>query len=239
MTEKKKLLVVAVFAATMALVEAAVVVYLRTLIGRIEPYQPNPLPNFAGLGEIEVVREAATLVMLALIGVLAGKTLLTRFAYAAITFGVWDILYYVYLVPMSGWPRSIFDWDILFLLPLPWWGPVLAPVSIAILVTVGGVFVTQTNSSPRSAAWLLSLIGALIALITFMADAILIAPQGAEAIRTVLPSQFNWHLFILAWTLMAIPVLDMTKQSFGKARSILSGAKPSQRILSQRFERLS
>ena len=28
----------------------------------------------------------------------------------------------------AGWPETVLDWDILFLLPLPWWGPVIAPV---------------------------------------------------------------------------------------------------------------
>ena len=45
---------------------------------------------------------------------------------------------------MSGWPRSLFDWDVLFLLPLPWWGPVLAPVSIAVLMIVWGTIVTES-----------------------------------------------------------------------------------------------
>jgi len=66
-----------------------------------------------------------------------------RLGYAAIAFGSWDILYYVFLRIISGWPASLFDWDILFLLPLPWWGPVLAPVCIASLMIVWGTLVTQ------------------------------------------------------------------------------------------------
>lgn len=222
MNEKQKWLIITIFAAAMAWVEAAVVVYLRTMIDRIEPYQPDPLPNFVGLGQIEIVREAATLVMLASVGWLAGKTPRARFAYTAITFGIWDILYYVYLVPMSGWPHSIFDWDILFLLPLPWWGPVLAPISIAILMIVGGAIALQTDASPRSISWFVAMIGAVIGLVTFMADAIRVASQGTEAIRTVLPTQFNWNLFIIALAMMAMPVLDMAAWSLAKA------LKPSQ-----------
>src|SRR5262245_43389925 len=126
--------VVALFAIAMAWVEAAVVFYLRTMLDRIEPYQPNPLPEFGGLAKAELIRELATLIMLAIVGWLAGRTARSRVGYFLIAFGVWDIFYYVFLKVLTGWPRSLFDWDLLFLIPLPWWGPVLAPVSIAALM---------------------------------------------------------------------------------------------------------
>ena len=125
--ERQRWLVVAVFAIGMAWVEAASVYYLRAMIDRVDPYQENPLPIHGVLGPVELVREAATLVMLFSVGMLAARTWYKRLAYTAIAFGVWDILYYAFLRMICGWPRSLFDWDILFLLPLPWWGPV--PVS--------------------------------------------------------------------------------------------------------------
>ena len=64
-------------------------------------------------------------------------------AYSLIAFGVWDIFYYVFLAVIAGWPQSLLDWDVLFLIPLPWWGPVIAPVIIAALMVVGGTLVTQ------------------------------------------------------------------------------------------------
>lgn len=209
MNEKQKWAIVSIYAAAMAWVEAAVVFYLRTMIDRIEPYQPDPLPNFVGLGDIEIVREAATLVMLFAVGYLAGSSRRTRLSYFAIAFGIWDIFYYAYLILMGGWPHSIFDWDILFLLPLPWWGPILAPVSIALLMIVGGTIATLSDVTPRENSWLVAHVGAIIALYTFMADAIAAAPLGAQAIRAILPSQFNWNLFIVGLAMMATPVLDM------------------------------
>ena len=122
-------LIVVVFAIAMAWLESATVYYLRVLVGRLDPYQPNPLPIHGALGSVELVREAATLVMLLTVGMLAGRTWPTRLGYSAIAFGVWDIFYYVFLKVIYDWPKSLFDWDILFLLPLPWWGPVLAPMS--------------------------------------------------------------------------------------------------------------
>src|SRR5690348_8758386 len=71
---RNRWLVVALYAVAMAWVEAAVVYYLRTLVDRIDPYQPNPLPIATGLGEAELVREFATLAMLVAVGWLAGAT---------------------------------------------------------------------------------------------------------------------------------------------------------------------
>jgi hypothetical protein len=115
MTDKKRWLIVFVFALAMAWMESATVVYLRTLVSRIEPYQATPLPVSVGLGQTEIVREAATLIMLLTVGLLAGRTWRSRLAYAMIAFGVWDMFYYVFLAVITGWPRSIMDWDVLFL----------------------------------------------------------------------------------------------------------------------------
>src|SRR5687767_1883921 len=136
LSERMRWAIVMAFAIAMAWVESASVFYIRTLVDRIEPYQANPLPIDGALGWIELWREAATLVMLATLGMLAGRTWRGRAGYAAIAFGAWDIFYYVFLRLMTGWPNTLLDWDILFLLPLPWWGPVLAPVSTA-LVMIG------------------------------------------------------------------------------------------------------
>ena len=137
--------VVVLFAVAMAWVEAASVYYIRVVVDRVVPYQPNPLPAGGLLGPVELVREAATLVMLLTVGILAGRAWHERLGYSALAFGVWDIFYYVFLRAISGWPASFFDWDVLFLLPLPWWGPVLAPVSIALLMVVWGTLATQSG----------------------------------------------------------------------------------------------
>src|SRR6266704_110933 len=161
---RSRWLTVVVFAMAMAWVESAVVYYLRTMIDRIEPYQPTPLPIIGGLGPAEMVREVATMVMLLTVGILAGRNWKSRIAYTAIAFGVWDIFYYVFLKVMCGWPHSLLDWDILFLLPMPWWGPVLAPVSIALLLVLWGTLVSTWEShrleySPDWKIWLLNLWG--------------------------------------------------------------------------------
>lgn len=217
--ELKRWLTVVIYAAAMAWVESAVVFYLRTMIDRIEPYQTNPLPVIGYLGPVELAREAATLVMLLAVGVLAGRTWQSRLGYTAVAFGVWDIFYYVFLRMMCGWPRSLLDWDILFLLPLPWWGPVLAPVSIALLMIAWGTLASRAEPAspalnPNWMAEAACVLGIALALYVFMADAIRVADGGVPALREMLPTQFNWPLFCLALALMSAPVIQLCRREF-------------------------
>jgi hypothetical protein len=207
---------VAVFAIAMAWVEAACVYYIRTAVGRIQPYQPDPLPIHGLLGPVELVREASTLVMLLTLGMLAGRAWPARLGYSAVAFGVWDVFYYVFLRWMSGWPSALLDWDILFLLPLPWWGPVLAPVSIALLMIAWGTAVTQRSGgrtiAPGTLARNMAGAGIVLALYVFMADALRVLPQGEEAVRQVLPVWFNWPLFLVSLALMSAPLVEMLRR---------------------------
>ena len=212
LSERTRWATVMAFAVAMAWVEAASVFYIRSLVDRIEPYQANPLPPetmTGALGNVELWREAATLVMLATVGMLAGRTWWRRAGYAAVAFGVWDIFYYVFLRLISGWPRTLLDWDILFLLPLPWWGPVLAPVSIAVVMIVWGTLVTQSGEVAAGSrrVWALGWAGIVLALAVFMTDAWRALPNGRQAVMEVLPTTFNWPLFLMALLLMASPAL--------------------------------
>ncbi len=218
MGERMRWCVVVAYTTAMAWVEAAVVFYLRVLIGRVEPYQSDPLPASIGLGQIEFVRELATLVMIGAVAGLAGRTWRGRAGYAMAVFGVWDILYYVFLHLMSGWPHSPLDWDILFLVPLPWWAPVLAPCVIALLLVLTGTIISQSDEStrplwPGRRAWAASGVGVAVALYAFMADAMAATSGGVEAIRQALPVEFNWFVFLVALVLLAAPLADMTSQS--------------------------
>jgi hypothetical protein len=211
---RRRWLLVVLFAIGMAWVEAASVYYLRVMVDRLDPYQANPLPMRGVLERVELVREAATLLMLLTIGALAGRTWRTRLAYTAIAFGVWDIFYYAFLKVIYDWPKSLFDWDILFLLPLPWWGPVIAPVCIALLLIISGSLASQraTKSPARSVtstSWRLNWLGVVLALYVFMADSLRAVPQGLDVTRTVLPQAFNWPGFVVSLTLMAVPVAQL------------------------------
>jgi len=165
---------VTVFSISMALVEAGVVIYLRAL------YYPEgfsfPLAILTTRHFIfEIARETATILMLISVSTLIGKRFWERFAYFLICFGVWDIFYYIWLKIAIGWPLSLLDWDILFLIPLPWIGPVVAPVTIAIMMILAGLFILFLfkrgyDFRPSFFAWVMTIIGTLVILYSFMRD---------------------------------------------------------------------
>jgi hypothetical protein len=88
---------------------------------------------------IEICREAATMVMLASVALLAAARAKERWACFLWTFAAWDLAYYAGLRATVGWPSSLLDFDVLFLIPAPWlsqvWFPVL--VSALALAAVG------------------------------------------------------------------------------------------------------
>jgi hypothetical protein len=227
-TEKQRWLIVVLFAGASAWMEATTIVYWRTLLGRLDPYQPRPLPNAAGLCDTEVFREAATLLMFLALGLLAGRSWRSRVGYALIAFGAWDIFYYVCLAILIGWPRSILDWDLLFLIPLPWWGPVIAPTLIAAMLVVGGTLVTQFNETewrvwPKRGALVLSGLGTVLAWYVFMHDALRAFLQRIPGTRDVLPTRFPWTLFVPALCLMAASIVDAGRQVWSRQRIKVRG----------------
>jgi len=208
------------YATAMAWVEAAVVFYLRTLVHHIDPYQPRPLPEVSGLAFAEIVREAATMIMLATVAWLAGRNLRSRIGFFAVAFGIWDILYYLFLKVLTGWPRSLLDWDILFLIPLPWWGPVIAPMLVAGLMILAGslLIVNDSPLRPGIASSCFCSLGVLLMLIAFMYDtlALFISSASADTIRNWLPHTFSWWLFGCGYVLAALPVLDLCLQHLAR-----------------------
>jgi hypothetical protein len=190
------------------------------------PYQPDPLPISVNLGKTELAREFATLLMLFTAGWIAGSAPRKRLGYFLLAFGVWDIFYYVFLKVICDWPRSLLEWDILFLLPLPWWGPVIAPTMIAALMIITGTLFTQfdvreINNAPGRWAWTANMCGALLALYVFMADAIRVIEKGGEAVRTILPVAFNWPLFLIATALLAAPIVDIGMQLMIRSHGLI------------------
>jgi hypothetical protein len=202
------LVFVALFALAMAYLEAAVVVYLRLIYGitdlvrDVAAYDP-------ALAAIEVGREAATLVMLLAVGLAAGRSAQARLGFALFAFGLWDILYYAWLRILIGWPRTLLDPDLLFLIPLPWWGPVLSPVLIAVLAIVAGWLAIARDDraiglDPGRAGWAFLGAGILAALYAFMADALRALPASPEALSRLRPSPFPWPVYSAGLLLMVL-----------------------------------
>ena len=210
----RRLPLVALFAIAMANVEAATVTYLRELYGIDDLIRDLPT-TVDRLTAIEVGREVATIGMLLAVGWLAGKRMQDRLGHFVFAFGVWDIAYYGWLALFEGWPQSPLDWDVLFLIPVPWWGPVLAPALIAALMCVGGA--AAVRGADRGVTWRLTWTNAAVAafgiavvLYTFTADALGALPDGPEAVRLARPSDFQWPLFALGFAAMSWAGLRVT-----------------------------
>jgi hypothetical protein len=203
----KRFFWVSAYAIAMALLEAVVVIYLRDLLHVTE--ESVVLGEYA---RIEIWREVATLVMLLAIGWMAGRSGLERLAFGLFAFGLWDIWYYVWLRVFIGWPGSLFSWDVLFLIPLRWWGPVIAPVLVAALICVVAVLAVIRLERGERVQFTLSrvaaiLMGGLLMLYVFMADALHALLQGQSDWDTLRPEPFKWPLYLLALALMAWPSL--------------------------------
>ena len=178
-------------------VEAAVVVDLRTALGQ-SPQPVFPLQEATTetgrLVAIEMGRELATLVMLAGVGIAVGRSWLERLAWCAVAFRAWDLAYYGWLNVFTGWPPALDTWDVLFLLPLPWVGPVWAPMGVSVaLVGVGAAAAHRLGRSEplRIVRWQLAagIAGGLIVIASFMLDAPSILAGGT-------PTAFAWLPFV-------------------------------------------
>lgn len=199
---------VTLFAVAMAYLEAVVVVYLRRIYG-ITDLVRDVAAYDSRLAALEAGREAATLVMLLAVGLVAGRSPQARLGFALFAFGLWDILYYVWLRVLIGWPATLLDQDILFLVPLPWWGPVLAPILIAALAAVGGAFAVVLDDRGRAlrpgpAAWCALSAGILAALYAFMGDALRALPADPETLSRMRPTAFNWPVYSAGLLAMAV-----------------------------------
>lgn len=213
---KKTWIWLSVYAVSMAALEAAVVVYLRELYygGGADLF---PMRNMAPhLALVELCREAATILMLLAIGVLAGRNAWSRFGYFLAAFGIWDIFYYVFLALFIQWPSTLLDWDILFLIPVPWFGPVLAPCLVALAMIVLGAVMSlyERKSHALAIRWYegLSMVaGCILILYTFTRDSIALIAEnsidqaGNELFRQLaafVPESYSWSGFSVGFSLL-------------------------------------
>jgi len=165
-----------IFGIAMAYLEAAVVVYLRQMfypqgfvILSLESLRPMPPFTFA----IELGREAATIVMLAALSIaVSRRNWWERFAFFIWSFGIWDIFYYVWLYATLRWPSSPLTTDILFLIPVPWLGPVIAPVLVSITMLIFAVAILRMRTEAQGGIsvwrhWVYMVLGAWLIFSSF------------------------------------------------------------------------
>jgi len=236
---KKKLqgllIIITAFAIAMGFLESAVVVYLREILypGGFEfPLSPIPV----NLALTELFREVATLVMLVSIGMLAARRFSTGFAWFIYSFAIWDIFYYVFLWLLVGWPRSLMTWDVLFLIPTTWTGPVLSPVLVSltmILLAMVILFRAERGLESRipGKIWAGLILGALIIIFSFVLDYsqhMLIHfslfemgqvnnPEVMEAATSYIPLRFPWWIFGIGEAVILASIAWYWKRAGNKA----------------------
>jgi hypothetical protein len=205
----KRLALTLVYASAMGLLEAVCVIYLRRLLWPHGMESGAPPLNF-GI-RIEVIREVSTIVMLATVAGLAGGTIRSQLSAFFIMFGVWDILYYVGLWWLSGWPESVLTWDCLFLIPKPWYGPVLAPVlvSVAFIIGCAWAFLAEERGqrlSPTLMTWGLLTASMGVWYWSFVKDSEAIRAHGYTGIA------YSWPLFALGTAFFAAAFIHLRIQ---------------------------
>lgn len=217
----KPFVLLTIFGIAMGFLEAIVVVYLRQI------YYPEgfsfPLNSISSkMISMEVLREITTIVMLVTVGIIAGKNHLQRFAYLIYTFGIWDIFYYVGLKLLLNWPETLLTWDVLFLIPVMWLGPVLAPVicSLTMVFIAGSIVSLQERGCQvkvKMVELILILLGTFIIFYTFICDCLRIVIQGGshfqEALSQYKPGFYNWYLFGIGEILIVYSVVVMIRRT--------------------------
>ncbi|MBN2088654.1 hypothetical protein JW964_03530 [candidate division KSB1 bacterium] len=217
----------------MGLLETIVVVYLREL------YYPDgfrfPLALIPPkIISVELLREICTIVMLLSIAMLTETTRYEKFAYFIYSFGVWDIVYYIGLKLLLDWPESLLTWDILFLIPITWLGPMLAPVICSmfmILLALEIVYLQEKKPGfvIKRLEWTLIIAGAVLIFISFIWDytkmlittglfsayqSLLENEQFKDFITHHIPEFFNWYLFLAGIFAISIAMVWMFRRNF-------------------------
>jgi hypothetical protein len=239
---RKTIFWLTLFSIAMGYLETAIVVYMRKL------YYPGgfqfPLvPISPDIAITEFWREAATIVMLAGIGILAGKNGPQRFVFFLYAFAIWDIFYYVFLYVLLLWPQSLFTWDILFIIPVPWVGPVLCPclVSLTMIALMCSTIYWQVKGKSAKLTWKegsVLLMGCIIVITSFVWDYLEFVhahPTGKSSFTlshnkelfsegtTYIPKEFSWMMFWCGQIMLTGGVLLFHLRMRKEKKSLVTG----------------
>ncbi len=220
---KTKITIALAFSIAMAFLESAVVVYLRFLL-----YPDGFALPLKEMGDTLIItelgREAATVIMLVSAGYMLATNKLSRFAWFLFCFAVWDIFYYVFLYTILQWPDSILHWDILFLIPVAWYGPVLTPVLVSLSMVAFALIIVKYKHKGavrriRKREWGTMLIGCGVILYTFMYPFFDYAasqgkhwslPNSKELVKASLhfiPESYDWFLYGIGLLIIWIGII--------------------------------
>jgi hypothetical protein len=210
--------IVVIFGIAFAYIEASVVVYLREIFhpaGFTFPLTEfGTTPLWKRFLIIEIGREAATLVLILTASWLFGQNRPQRFAFFLTLFAAWDIFYYIWLKVLIDWPGSIMDWDILFLIPTVWAGPVIAPILVSLVLLVFAVIILYRSrgAKPIKSTLFDKLIFVLAALLVVVSFCI----AGLHAAQPDFKSHFHWPLFAAGLLAALFAFVKCLLQSKGK-----------------------
>jgi hypothetical protein len=230
---RRVLISLGLFGISFAFVEAAVVEYLRfvwqPIHARLFPAAPVdsifPIirldqleaegPEQLRLLTTELAREVATMLMLGSVALAIARNCRQWFAGFMIAFGVWDIFFYLFLKLLLAWPESLATWDLLFLLPVPWVGPVWSPIVVSMGMVAAGVTLLRREAIGRPVEFAWSHVmgigtGALIVIIAFCWDWRNIVAGGE-------PKPFQWPLFSIGMAIGLLSFLHALKRGRDQA----------------------
>ncbi|MEA3443519.1 MAG: hypothetical protein U9R19_02200 [Bacteroidota bacterium] len=236
----KSIVWITIFGIAMALFESAVVIYLREL------YYPDgfqfPLQQIEGhIAIVEILSEAATMIMLLAIAAIAGKTAIEKFAWFIFSFAVWDIFYYVFLYLLIDWPQNLLEWDILFLIPVTWVGPVICPVINSIMMiglALLLIFFSKKNKKSIVGwlAWMLLIVGSIVVIVSYTNDYVIYMQQWftfkeiiffensdkiLEKASMYIPHKFNWYIYGVGIFMHIIAIANIYQRNIKKQSFLL------------------
>ncbi|MCL5267488.1 MAG: hypothetical protein M1469_05230 [Bacteroidetes bacterium] len=221
----KKVYAISVYAIAMAYVESAVVVYLREMIfGSVSEVFPLKYlqPNLA---LIEIGREAATIIMLLAVGALAGRNRFQKWMFFIYAFALWDIFYYVFLRLIIGWPGSFLSFDILFLIPIAWIGPVLSPVLVSLLLAVASLALILLSDRSdevridRLNFWVF-VAGCSVVFYSFTGGVFhILFSRGPKGIESYVPKTFDWFTFVVGYLIMCVATVSILSDAYRRTKT--------------------
>ena len=230
--EKRKLVWVGIFAVAMAFVETMIVFALRRLY-----YPDNVLFPLMGVIPTQVlifewIREAATIIMLLAVAVLAGRKAKEKFAYFIYAFAIWDIFYYIWLKLTINWPASLMTWDVLFLIPVTWVSPVICPIIVSLTMVLWAYLMLNYPEKKFTKNQIkLLVIGGILIYASFVWNYSTLFLKEAYVLKfsevaieknimnlalniasSYIPDYFNWPIFIIGEVAVLLAIYFFYKQ---------------------------
>lgn len=200
-----------VFAISFAFIESSIVIYLRKL------YYPEgfsfPLKFIQDeVIKVEFLREISSIFLIFSVSVLSGKTRVLKVASFFYIFGLWDIFYYIFLYIFLKWPKSFYEWDLLFLVPIPWVSPVYAPLFCSLSFIIISILVLYLWKegypfSIKSRDFTISLVSLSLILISFFNESKKVILGGIPEDFPFFLYFFGLILFFLYWVIKIFKIL--------------------------------